>query len=61
VFALFGNSNKNALLASVTLLLFLASCFESILERQASVVAFVAFIALALAFGSRDNKKELSF
>jgi O-antigen ligase len=56
-FSLSGNSNKNSLLASVALLLFLASCFESILERQASVVAFAAFIALALAFGGRETKK----
>lgn len=56
-FSLSGNLNKNSLLASVALLLFLASCFESILERQASVVAFAAFIALALAFGDRETKK----
>jgi len=56
--SLFGNPNKNSLLASIALLLFIASCFESILERQASVVAFAAFIALALAFGSIDTKKN---
>ncbi len=56
-FSISGDSNKNSLLASISLLLFLASCFESILERQASVVAFAAFIALALAFGGREIKK----
>jgi O-antigen ligase len=56
-FSLSRNSNKNSLLASIALLLFLASCFESILERQASVVAFATFIALALAFGGREIKK----
>ena len=60
LYSLFGKSNKNSLLASIALLLFLASCFESILERQASVVAYSAFIALALAYGSRENKKDLA-
>lgn len=60
LYSLFGKSNKNSLLASIVLLLFLASCFESILERQASVVAYSAFIALALAYGSRENKKDLA-
>ncbi len=60
LYSLFGKSNKNSLLASIALLLFLASCFESILERQASVVAYSAFIAIALAYGSRENKKDLA-
>ena len=60
LFSLFGKSNKNTLLASIALLLFLASCFESILERQASVVAFAAFIAFALAFGDRKSVKDLT-
>ena len=60
LYSLFGKSNKNSLLASIVLLLFLASCFESILERQASVVAYSAFIAIALAYGSRENKKDLA-
>lgn len=60
LYSLFGKSNKNSLLASIVLLLFLASCFESILERQASVVAYSGFIALALAYGSRENKKDLA-
>ncbi len=54
LFAIFGQSNKNYVLASMALLLFIASCFESILERQASVVAFSVFMALALVF---ENKK----
>jgi O-antigen ligase len=60
LFSLFGKSSKNSLLASISLLLFLASCFESILERQASVVAFAAFMAFALAYGSRANEKNLT-
>ena len=38
---------KNWLLLSISLLLLIASCFESILERQASVVAFSFFLAFA--------------
>jgi O-antigen ligase len=56
LFAIFGQSNKNYVLASMALLLFLASCFESILERQASVVAFSVFMALALAFENKKTK-----
>lgn len=43
---------KNLLLLGTVLLLYTASCFESILERQASVAAFALFIAFALAMGS---------
>jgi O-antigen ligase len=57
LFAIFGQSNKNYALASISLLLFIASCFESILERQASVVAFSVFMALALAY---ENKKTIT-
>ena len=57
IVSIFGQSNKNYLLASMALLLFLASCFESILERQASVVAFSAFMALSLAFGKKNLKE----
>jgi hypothetical protein len=39
---------QNNLLHSIMLLLFVASCFESILERQASVAAFAIFAAYAL-------------
>jgi O-antigen ligase len=58
LFSIFGQSNKNYVLASMALLLFLASCFESILERQASVVAFSAFMALALALGNNNPKES---
>ena len=58
LFSIFGQSNKNYILASMALLLFLASCFESILERQASVVAFSAFMALALALGNKNPKQS---
>lgn len=58
LFSIFGQSNKNYILASMALLLFLASCFESILERQVSVVAFSAFMALALALGNKNPKES---
>ncbi len=46
-----GSNLKNAPLASAFfLLLLLSSCFESILERQASVAAFAVFIGWGLAF-----------
>ncbi len=47
----------NFILIAFALLYFVASCFESILERQASDVAFVFFMALGAAYTSIDSKK----
>jgi O-antigen ligase len=47
-FIFFGKSRMNTPAAAMAMLLFIASCFESILERQASVVGFSVLIALAL-------------
>lgn len=55
-----GSNLKNAPLASAFfLLLLLSSCFESILERQASVAAFAVFIGWGLAFPTfKETPKE---
>lgn len=47
---------KNHLLKGIVLLLFVASCFESILESQASVAAFALFIAIGIAF--HEERKQ---
>ena len=59
LFSVIGLSEKNTLLSAIAWLLFIASCFESILERQASVVAFSAFLALALCIGYPRKKENL--
>lgn len=51
----FGFRRHGPLPVMLATLLFLASCFESILERQVTVVAFPLFLAFALAV---ENDKE---
>lgn len=51
---LFGKKGT-ALASSIAIMFLLASCFESILERQASVIAFATLIAFALAFEKEKN------
>lgn len=46
----------NFVLIAFAMLYFVASCFESILERQASDVAFVFFIALGAAYASITSR-----
>lgn len=53
------NIRRRPFTAAIAILLFMASCFESILERQASIATFVIFIALMYGFES-DVKKESS-
>lgn len=50
----FGKFNS-PLVAAVAILFLLASCFESILERQVSVVAFTVLPAFALLFKNKDS------
>jgi O-antigen ligase len=45
----------NSLLIALVLLMFISSNFESILERQASVVAYSTLLAFAYMFKRRDN------
>jgi O-antigen ligase len=45
------------LFAAILTLLFLSSCFESILERQASVAAFAVFIAWGLSYQTSSVKE----
>lgn len=56
---------KQNLLKSILLLLFTASCFESILERQASVAAFAVFTAMAFVFifqkSDSQNRTSIEF
>lgn len=53
---------KNTPLSSaLILLLLIASCFESILERQASVAAFSVFIAWGLAFSRSEATSDPAF
>lgn len=49
--------HKNPLAVAFMLLLLIASCFESILERQASVVCFAAMIAYSMGFKNTDKVK----
>ncbi len=44
-----------ALASSMAIMFLLASCFESILERQASVIAFSTLLAFALTFEKEKN------
>ena len=48
----------NHLLTGIVLLLFISSNFESILESQASIVAFSAFLALAYVFDRKDPSES---
>lgn len=59
-FMVFAKRKPNILISAVLMMLFVASCFESILERQASVVAFAAIIAFAMAFSAQKDE-ELTF
>jgi O-antigen ligase len=45
--------------AAILTLLFLSSCFESILERQASVAAFAVFIAWGLGYQTSSEKRQV--
>ncbi len=45
---------KQPLVSAIIVLMFIASCFESILESQASVAAFCLFIPLAFCVSKND-------
>lgn len=47
--------HRNWIFIAICILLLLSSCFESILERQASVVAFAFFIALAYFYSVKQT------
>ncbi len=52
---LYFKKHRNWLIVAISILLLLASCFESILERQASVIAFAFFIALAYFYSAKQT------
>lgn len=54
VFGVVITLRKKALVSAIIILLFIASCFESILESQASVAAFCLFIPLAFIVSKND-------
>lgn len=58
VYGIVANYRKAPLAAAIFLLLFLSSCFESILERQASVAAFAVFIGFTLAYTASNPTKQ---
>lgn len=49
--------HKNPIAVAFVLLLLIASCFESILERQASVVCFAVMIAFSMGFKKTERVK----
>lgn len=55
LFGVVNGLKKTPLSSALILLLLIASCFESILERQASVAAFSVFIAWGLAFSKPET------
>jgi O-antigen ligase len=59
LFAMYYAFKSSSILGAIALLLFIASCFESILERQASVLGFTVLIAIAITLSQRVQEKTI--
>jgi O-antigen ligase len=59
IYGIGANFRKAPLASAIFMLLFLSSCFESILERQASVAAFAIFIGWSMTYSrTTDSEQE---
>ncbi|MEZ4804038.1 MAG: O-antigen ligase family protein [Bacteroidia bacterium] len=57
LFSIYYTFKSNSLIGAIAIMLLISSCFESILERQASVIGFTVLMALALTITQRLQSK----